>query len=85
MAKSLIGEHAKMGLSPKEVPERTNEAICRNNKKVFPTEKRQFFGTSGLARVSLFLQEADKLHLIYENMAYQVLIGHRSTKRSVLN
>ena len=38
MAKILIGEHAKMGLSPKEVLERTNDAICRNNsEKMFVT------------------------------------------------
>ena len=38
MAKILIENHAKMGLSPKEVLERTNEAICRNNKeKMFVT------------------------------------------------
>ena len=33
MAKILIGQHAKMGLSPQEVLERTNDAICRNNKE----------------------------------------------------
>ena len=33
MTKILIENHAKMGLSPKEVLEKTNEAICRNNEE----------------------------------------------------
>ena len=38
MTKILIQNHAKMGQSPKEVLENTNEAICQNNKeKMFVT------------------------------------------------
>ena len=33
MTKILIENHAKMGLSPKEVLERTNDAICQSNKE----------------------------------------------------